>query len=210
MLVQLAACRTDAPELTLSRYAHLFPAERLEAITSRPLADQRRTIAGQLALHYLLSKTVPEAELPPRFCYGWQDKPELADIPLHFNLSHSGEWAVCALCGAPVGVDIQQERTFRPILVKKFSKKEQIYFNPLQNSAKTPAFFDLWCLKEAYCKCTGDGLRTPLNASTFTLSPVSIDKAGFTPALVPFSDACYHLALCVQTTEPLDIQLTIL
>ena len=37
----------------------------------------------------------------------------------HFNLSHSGDRALCALDGAPVGVDIQLVKEWRPSLPRR-------------------------------------------------------------------------------------------
>jgi 4'-phosphopantetheinyl transferase len=211
MLVYLAACHADSPYFDLANHKNLFSPERLEAVSKRPAADQRRTAAGQWLLKRLFEEHYPHIAFPPVFSYGRQDKPALAEFPdLGFNLSHSGAWAVCALCEAPVGVDIQQERPVREQLIRRFSAGEQALLNALSGQERQSALYDLWTLKEAYCKCTGNGLRTPLNATSFTLAPVTIDQRGFVPELVPFPESDYHLAVCVQTTEAIQVKLTVL
>lgn len=210
MLVQLAACRADQERFNLAANQGLFSPPQLEAVSRRRPEDQRRTVAGRWLLKRLLRAQVPDAPFPPRLTYGWQEKPLLADYPeVGFNLSHSGDWAVCALCGAPVGVDIQVERPLRASLIRRFSPAEQQMLNTLPPAKQQPALYDLWCLKEAYCKCTGDGLRTPLNATTFTLSPVAFDREGYRAALIPFPDEKYHLAVCVETGEEIQVKLRI-
>ncbi|MCD7757781.1 MAG: 4'-phosphopantetheinyl transferase superfamily protein, partial [Clostridiales bacterium] len=168
------------------------------------------SVAGRWLLGQLLAEHCPDLSRPPRLDYGWQDKPLLADAPdVGFNLSHSGPWAVCALCAAPVGVDIQEERPLRRNLLRRFAPAEQTLLESLPEAERQSAFYDLWCLKEAFCKCTGDGLRTPLSATTFTLDPVTLDRPGYRAALLPFPAEGVHLAVCVQAAEPLEAALRV-
>ena len=54
-------------------------------------------------------------------------KPYFPDHPsLHFNLSHSGGLALCALDAAPVGVDIQVVKTLRPALPRRVCSPEEL------------------------------------------------------------------------------------
>ncbi len=210
MRIWLAAVRADGVRFALENHPTLFSAEEARRLSRRPAADQRRSVAGRWLLNRLLAEHCPEVPLPPRLDYGWQDKPLLADAPgIGFNLSHSGQWAVCALCAAPVGVDIQQERPLRRNLLRRFAPAEQALLEALPDEERQAAFYDLWCLKEAFCKCTGDGLRTPLNAAVFTLDPVTVDRPGYRAALVPFPAEGYHLAVCVQAAEPLEAELRV-
>lgn len=189
----------------------LFSPQRLEAVARRIPAERRRSAAGQWLLFRLLQEYAPQIVFPPRFAYGWQEKPSLADAPeLHFNLSHSGDWAACVLSSAEAGIDIQQERPLRSTLVRKFSLSEQSYLKTLPEREKAQKIIDIWCLKEAYCKCTGDGLRTPLSATSFTLDPLSIDREGYQVHLLNPSETGYHLALCLRTEESCSIQTTII
>lgn len=204
MIVHVAACRIDRPDAAADS---LYHADELKRLSLRPEADQRRSSAGRWLLGQLLSQHCPELTFPPRLIYGEQDKPMLADRPaLYFNLSHSGQWAVCALCEAPLGIDIQtEERPIRPALMRKFAPSEQEWLRTLSGDAQQQALFDLWSLKEALCKCTGEGLRLPLNASAFTLDPLTIDRAGYQVLLLPFPHAGVHLGLCVETEQAVEI-----
>lgn len=197
MKVQLAAVRIDSERFDLQRNQALFTPQRIEQLARRPIRDQRRSVAGQWLLNQLLAEYVPGLPLPPRLIYGEQDKPTLADAPLHFNLSHSGGWAVCALAEMPVGVDIQEARLVRCSVARRFAPSEQKLLNGLTGDQRQNALLDLWCLKEAYCKCTGKGLLTPLDEAAFTLKPVRIDRDGYTASLIDFEEG-YHLAVCLQ------------
>lgn len=39
---------------------------------------------------------------------------------LYFNLSHSGNFAVCIVAGMPCGIDIEGNRPFKPSVAKRF------------------------------------------------------------------------------------------
>lgn len=86
-------------------------------------------------------------------------KPYFPSFPgLHFNLSHSGSWVLCAVSQAPVGVDIEGIRPRGPSLPRyALSEKEYAQFRRMGED--WPAFYSLWTRKEAWCKYTGQGLK---------------------------------------------------
>lgn len=79
----------------------------------------------------------------------------------HFNLSHSGYLALCALDSAPVGVDIQIVKEWRPSLPQRVCSAEELSW--LEGQPELwPAFTRLWTLKEARVKESGKGLTPDL------------------------------------------------
>lgn len=66
---------------------------------------------------------------------------------------------VCAVGAVPLGVDIQVERPVRPAVFRALSAAEQAELDGLAERERLPAFFDVWCLKEAYTKAIGLGLQ---------------------------------------------------
>jgi 4'-phosphopantetheinyl transferase len=79
-----------------------------------------------------------------------------------FNVSHSGQIAVCAVCSASrVGVDVEM---IRDVDVSDFER----YFTAGEiESVKTAPdararFFDIWTMKECAMKADGRGLGIPL------------------------------------------------
>ena len=100
-------------------------------------------------------------------------KPGFAELPLYFNLSHSGTRAMCIVAEVPVGCDVEQIRPVKPGLAGRFFSEEE---NRALEGCETPEarealFFKLWTLKESFLKCTGRGLRTPLNAFSVSVGP---------------------------------------
>ena len=88
---------------------------------------------------------------------------------LHFNLSHSGNFAVCIVAGMPCGIDIEGNRPFKPSVAKRFfSKTEYHWIYDTENvSVQAERFFRLWTLKEAYAKATGNGIAAEIYAASY-------------------------------------------
>lgn len=204
--VELLAARVPE-QVSAEDYTRYCSPKQLQRMEARPEPDRIRSCVGQMLLTELFTRYGCSFVPPLALSYGPQGKPFLADFPkLFFNLSHSEKWVVCALSPVEVGVDLQAERPLRTSIVRKLHPSEQQLLQDLPDRA----FFDLWTLKEAYCKCTGEGLRVPLNATAFTLSPVTVDRAGFQAALVPFPEEQTHLAICVKSNTLPEIHLEIL
>ncbi|MCI9155357.1 MAG: 4'-phosphopantetheinyl transferase superfamily protein [Lawsonibacter sp.] len=106
--------------------------------------------------------------LAVREVWGLSPLPEIARGPhgkpffperedLHFNLSHSGDLALCALDAAPVGGDIQLVKQWRPSLPRRVCSGGELAW--LEGQPELwPAFTLLWALKEARAKESGQGL----------------------------------------------------
>ncbi len=79
-----------------------------------------------------------------------------------FSLSHSGDHALLAVsAGAPVGADLERVReglAEAPSAERYFSEPERTELQSLEGSQRVQRFFQLWTLKEAYLKATGEGV----------------------------------------------------
>ncbi|MBE5868548.1 MAG: 4'-phosphopantetheinyl transferase superfamily protein [Lachnospiraceae bacterium] len=134
--------------------------------TEGTVTDSSAVICRQLQVDEIL-KTVG-GPLDLSCAYGIQGKPYLEKFPeIYFSLSHSGEYALCALSDTEIGADIQQmceeENANRhreeQIAERQFSPEEREWMK----AASTPEermhrFYRLWTAKEAYMKLTGQGL----------------------------------------------------
>lgn len=121
-------------------------------------------------------------EVPPQdvvFRYGDAGKPELSETlatgELAFNLSHSGDWAICAVAlRGPLGVDIERVRAMHDaagLARRYFAAAEVEMWERLATDEQTAAFFRCWTRKEAYLKALGDGLRAPLDRFVVSFAP---------------------------------------
>jgi 4'-phosphopantetheinyl transferase len=94
------------------------------------------------------------------FDYGDAGKPSLPGGP-EFSLAHSGDYALLAFAAVPVGVDLEQVRpglAALPSVERFFSAAERTELDALPEPRRVAHFFELWTLKEAYLKATGEGL----------------------------------------------------
>lgn len=83
-------------------------------------------------------------------------------LPVDFNLSHSGEYIVCAITDrGKIGIDIEK---IRAISLEGFNRQmTDSEWNQIQTSSNAEeTFFTFWTQKEAVLKASGEGLNTPL------------------------------------------------
>lgn len=78
---------------------------------------------------------------------------------LHFNLSHSKDYAAVAVSDNEVGIDIEQKRDVNLKIAKRFFTE-----NECDYIKSTDDFFRIWVLKESFIKAIGKGLACPLNS----------------------------------------------
>lgn len=84
-------------------------------------------------------------------------KPYIADSDIFFNISHSGNYVLCAVGNESVGCDIEIINKYNEKVAERFfTASEQ---NVLKNSEnKSADFIRLWTLKESVLKLTGVGV----------------------------------------------------
>ena len=158
--------------------------ERQRATRFRSAKDRRHFTLARGSLRSILSQYLGTQAEAVRFSYGTHGKPRLANThepSLEFNLSHSGEYALCALTKIhPIGIDIEKIRTTDPnyylrLATRFFSRKEFEAISAAPEHDRTLFFFACWTRKEAYMKRHGLGLHLPL--SGFTVNVDSNESA---------------------------------
>ena len=119
---------------------------------------------------------------------------------IYFNISHSGEYVLCAVSEKPVGCDIEKaENAPFEITDSVFLPSERKYIAEAQNDAdKLRRFFRLWTMKESYIKMTGEGLgealpRIEINPEKLT---VTRDSAAVKCKLFNASCGDYEMSIC--------------
>ena len=201
----------------------LSPAEIARAERFVQPKHRQRFITARTALREILGSYLG---LPPAaicFRINAHGKPYLdpASAMLQFNLSHSGDWALCAVTTAgEVGVDIERVRhraqAYRLKVARRFfSAHEYHAINSAGPAGIDSAFFSGWTRKEAYIKCHGKGLAIPL--ATFTVSigattPAALIQSDWNPVDVTQCrlydldvPAGYYAALALLNTKPVRI-----
>jgi 4'-phosphopantetheinyl transferase len=106
---------------------------------------------------------------PPRDLHFTRDekgRPFLNDAEgIDFNLSHGGRWIAVGISRAGrIGVDVQDgsEAFDWKAVSRAFLHENEIAdLHQLDLAEQAPAALELWCLKEAFLKASGEGLSTP-------------------------------------------------
>ncbi len=127
--------------------------------------DKRLSLAaGNLLKQGLLEIGIERYSLR----YGENGKPYLdGENGVFFNLSHSGDFAVCAIFNKEVGVDIEKVGIASEKLLERVTTdSEYKYLMSLDEKKKNEEFFRLWSVKESYMKYLGAG---------FCLNPKDIE-----------------------------------
>lgn len=138
-----------------------------------------------------------------QFGLGDQGKPHLLDtsLALDFNVSHSGDWLVCAVtAGTPVGVDVEECKPTRDVmtLARRFFREEEVAaMAACGDGAQCDLFYDLWTLKEAAVKARGSVLVSGLDSRGFALasSPAAVSPGGSIALTTPEDAAVAHYCL---------------
>ena len=152
------------------KWLQVLPPERqARALGCRFDADRARVVgAGWLLRQALLDWGVPEEA--QRFGTGPMGKPHLEGDGPHFNLSHSGQWAVCAISDQPVGVDVELPHCSMDVARRHFSPEELEGVEALPPMAQRDVLNRLWTAKEAFVKALGTGITQELDSFLVRLS----------------------------------------
>ena len=84
-------------------------------------------------------------------------KPYLKSGEVYFNLSHSGDIAVCVVSDTEAGVDTEMVKTADMRIARRFFAEDEYRFIE-ENEDRDKAFFRIWTLKESFVKAVGRGL----------------------------------------------------
>jgi 4'-phosphopantetheinyl transferase len=156
----------------------LSPEERERAARFKFERDRRRYLVAHIALHDILRRYLPSEPARVSFDSGANGKPTLpqalASSDVEFNLSHSHEMALLAVCHKrEVGVDIEYVKEyfeFQEVAERFFSAREVAAMRGLPVSLQRQAFFKCWTSKEAFLKAKGTGLSGALDEVEIALT----------------------------------------
>ncbi len=157
----------DLPDAHTASLAATLSREEMTRV-DRLGGDRRaRFIAAHGILRILLGRYLNQRPEAIPCCCDTSGKPRLMDSGappmLHFSLSHSHEMGLFGFCANRViGVDIEQIRpvgTMDAIAKRFLSGPEREALGKAGLLRKPALFFQLWTMKEACVKATGEGLR---------------------------------------------------
>jgi 4'-phosphopantetheinyl transferase len=124
--------------------------------------DAERSLAGNILLMKALQLIGSNEYVLDDLKYTEFQKPYF-DEAISFNISHSGEYVICAISETiQLGVDVEE---IKEIPIQDFTNlfAWQEWDEVINGENKLQAFYTLWTKKEAFLKAVGCGLSQPLN-----------------------------------------------
>jgi len=173
---------TELSALTFNNLLSYVSNEKQEKVKRfMKKADAERSLLSDLLSRIAIMENLKVQNRDIQFIYNKYGKPSLINFPdFHFNLSHSGNWIVCAIDNKAIGIDIEKIDNIDLDIAKRFFSDKE-YFDLMNKpySHRNSYFFDLWTLKESYIKALGCGLSLPLDSFAFTIEKdtISLDTA---------------------------------
>lgn len=153
---------------------------------------RRRWLASRWALRRVLATYLGQAPGEIEIEDGENGKPRLPGGELQFNLSHSGDLALIAVCEIrPVGIDVERVEPSRDLiaLAERALGAEDVARLRAAGPEDLPAlFYAAWVRHEARLKCLGAGLT-----GSAPDSPVAVQEVDAGPG--------YAAAVAIAGTE---------
>ncbi len=170
-MVELFAADIRQIQPRADQLIHLLDEERQARVRRLSASDDAlRSLAAGLLLYDAFGENARNAT----FVHGKRGKPHLPDRR-PFNLTHAGDYAVLALAGDAVGVDIERIRDidWEKVSQRFYHPDEQAFLAKADDPRAT--FFTIWTLKEAYLKAEGQGFS--VSPASFSVLPCGGETA---------------------------------
>ncbi len=119
--------------------------------------DRRRTVAGEKLLREIMGEKMGVAPQNVNIDRDDNGKPLIKGAPLHFSISHSGPFVVCAVDEHEIGVDVEVVRMSNAKFICRVCSEQELQYIRLGDTGDLMRFWEIWTAKEALFKLTGKG-----------------------------------------------------
>ena len=131
--------------------------------------DVKRCLLGYLLARWAISIETSQPLSTITIEKDKYGKPQCLTTPsIHFSISHSGPFVVCAVDDELIGIDVETVRQVNLSIIDDcFASNEQEYLLRTNDSGDSSeaehnsTFFEIWTKKESYLKRDGRGLTAP-------------------------------------------------
>jgi 4'-phosphopantetheinyl transferase len=197
-------------ELFYSDLKPLISIKRQDIIKRfRKVDDAKRSILSEILIRMIIMKRFKLKNEEINFnsnCYG---KPFFNGVEdFHYNISHSGDWIICAINNMEIGIDIEKIQPVDFEIAEQFFSKEEYYdLMRKKDMDRIEYFYELWTLKESYIKAIGKGLSIPLNSFSLSVENkiITLDNKNKENKDFYFKqyniDSNYKMAVCCYKEE---------
>lgn len=178
---------------------------RQRTLRYRRKEDRIRSVLTETLIRTLLIREYGLNNGSLRFAVNRYGKPYLADLPdFHFNLSHAGDYILCAIDQKPLGIDVEQIKPIDLSIASRFfATDENQEILRIPEDRRLDYFYQLWTAKESYIKFKGGGLSMPLNSFSLHISAGCIElveQRGFPLDQVECYFKPFHLSADYKVT----------
>lgn len=180
-------------------YEQIPQERRRSAHACKNEADRRRS----LAVSFLLGQCMRACRIPSdaRIAYTKSGKLYFPDLnEFYVNLSHAGDYAVCAYDKEEIGVDVEAVRTYQErVAARLATDPEKQYFDRCTDKERDIAFSKWWTKKECAVKLTGMGIAGLVDKDKETAEIFIKEFQPYDDCFV--SVASFHDCFCDEITK---------
>jgi len=159
------------------------------------------TLYGELILRHALTQQFAFKNDEIMILKNGSGKPYIKDSTVHYNISHSGDFVVCAFSEQEVGIDIEQVKEIDLRIARRYfceSECNDLFSKDINE--QQDYFFTLWALKESYMKWSGLGMSIALDSFCFKISNNEASVTDINLGISPFFKQIpldgYKIAVC--------------
>jgi 4'-phosphopantetheinyl transferase len=157
-----------SPDFQDTLLQYLPEAGKLRIRNRQNLTSKLQTVAGELLARYSVGHYLGKTDQEINLVFGEKGKPHIGNLPhVHFNISHSGHYVICAVAETEIGIDVERIRKVDLRIAERFFSPSEIDdLMACDEKKRMPYFITLWTIKESYLKAIGRGLTQHLNSFT--------------------------------------------
>lgn len=162
--------------------------------------DYLRSLLGEIFIRMKAAKYIGVDISEIDIGYNKFGKPHIVGANnFEYNISHSGDWVICAISNKYIGIDIEKiGKAHLDVAERFFTKDEYKILCEVEKGRVDETFFKLWTMKESYVKWLGGGLSIPLNTFSFIKNDdyFYVDENKSIRVYIPSFESGYLLAIC--------------
>ena len=195
-MVELFIVKTDDNLNIADSVLNIADAEKRVSIMKIRSETERKTrLYAHVAVKIIVGKKLGLSPEKINISYLPNGKPYIENSPLKFNVSHTDKAFAISVSENETGVDIEKIRHVDMKLCDRFfTESEREYVSAGENPDDLKKrFFHVWTRKEAYLKCTGEGI--------IGLKSTDTETAQISSMLKTFTEGDYVISLCTKDTE---------
>ena len=129
------------------------------------IRDAQNCLFADVLVRMIIYNTTGISNKQLQFCMNKYGKPFLDnETSIHFNISHAGNYVVCAFDDRPIGIDIELMKPIDKKIAERYYTKDEIAYIQENEDFNIERFYKVWTKKESRIKYEGKGLSIPLSS----------------------------------------------